>query len=74
VRFQAIQTAPGALKIRLEAQPAADGEETWGKIEGRVREYLQKQGLGSVTLLRAPELPMRDPKSGKFRNVWAEKG
>jgi len=74
LRFQAIQTTPQALKIRLEAKQAGDGAETWDKVEARVREYLQKQGLGNVILLRATEAPMRDPKSGKFRNVWAEKG
>jgi phenylacetate-coenzyme A ligase PaaK-like adenylate-forming protein len=74
LRFQAVQTALGALKIRLETKLAADEAETWGKVEARVREYLQKQGLGNVTILRATEAPMRDPKSGKFRNVWAEKG
>ncbi|MCG2784506.1 MAG: phenylacetate--CoA ligase family protein [Anaerolineae bacterium] len=74
LRFQAIQTAPGALKIRLETKPFADRVETWDKVEARVREYLQKQGLGNVTIIRATEAPMRDPKSGKFRNVWTEKG
>jgi phenylacetate-coenzyme A ligase PaaK-like adenylate-forming protein len=74
LRFQAIQTTPQALKIRLETKPVADRAETWDKVEARVREYLQKQGLGNVTILRATEPPTRDPKSGKFRNVWAEKG
>lgn len=74
LRFQAIQTTPQALKIRLEAKQAGNDAETWDKVEARVREYLQKQGLGNVTILRATEAPMRDPKSGKFRNVWAEKG
>jgi hypothetical protein len=32
-----------------------------------------QQGLGNVTIVRTEEPPMRDPKSGKFRNVWAEK-
>jgi phenylacetate-coenzyme A ligase PaaK-like adenylate-forming protein len=74
LRFQAIQTTPQALKIRLEAKQAGNESETWDKVEARVREYLHKQGLGNVTILRATEAPMRDPKSGKFRNVWAEKG
>jgi hypothetical protein len=68
------QTASDVLRIRLEAKHAGSEAETWDKVEIRAREYLQKQGLGNVSILRAPEPPMRDPKSGKFRNVWAEKG
>jgi phenylacetate-coenzyme A ligase PaaK-like adenylate-forming protein len=74
LRFQAVQTAPGALKIRLETKPDAERAETWVKVESQVREYLQKQGLGNVAVSHAAEAPMRDPQSGKFRNVWVEKG
>lgn len=73
LRFQAIQTAPDTLKIRLEAKHAEDSEAVWQRVFVNARNYLNQQGLGNVTIVRAEELPMRDPKSGKFRNVWAEK-
>lgn len=72
LRFQAIQTAPDILKIRLEAKQAEDGEAVWNRVHVNARDYLAQQGLGNVSILRAEEPPMRDPKSGKFRNVWAE--
>lgn len=73
MRFQAIQTAPDALKIRLEARYNDKTDETWQELATRVNEYLVQQGLANVKLTRAAELPMRDIKSGKFRNVWVEK-
>ena len=73
LRFQAIQTAPDRLKIRFEAKHAGETEETWQKLAARAGDYLASQGLANVNLVRAVELPARDPKSGKFRNVWAER-
>ena len=73
LRFQAIQTAPDALKIRLEAKHADECETVWQRVYVNARDYLTQQGLANVTILHAEEPPMRDPKSGKFRNVWAEK-
>lgn len=73
LRFQAIQTAPDMLKIRLEAKHADECETVWKRVYINARDYLAQQGLGNVNIIRAEETPMRDPKSGKFRNVWAEK-
>jgi phenylacetate-coenzyme A ligase PaaK-like adenylate-forming protein len=73
LKFQAIQIAPDALKIRLDAKQAEDYEAVWKRVYANAREYLYQQGLANVNILRAGEPPMRDPKSGKFRNVWAEK-
>jgi phenylacetate-CoA ligase len=73
LKFQAIQTAPDTLKIRMEAKHAEDCEAVWKLVYINSRDYLAQQGLGNMTIVRAGEPPMRDPKSGKFRNVWAEK-
>jgi phenylacetate-CoA ligase len=73
LRFQAIQTSPDQLKIRLEAKHPEDDAGTWQRVSIRAGEYFTQQGLGNVVITRAPEPPMRDPKSGKFRNVWMEK-
>ncbi len=73
LRFQAIQTAPAELKIRLDAKQSEECDAVWKRVYVNACDYLTQQGLGNVTILRAEELPMRDPKSGKFRNVWAEK-
>jgi phenylacetate-CoA ligase len=71
-RFQAIQTAPDTLRLRLEAWPGADAQAAWGAASRAVQDYLAAQGVGGVSLVRAPEPPQADPVSGKFRQVWAE--
>jgi len=73
LRFQAIQTAPDLLKIRLEAKHAEEDAPTWEQVYANACAYFASQGLGNVTITRASEPPMRDPKSGKFRNLWMEK-
>lgn len=72
LRFQAIQTGPCHLKIRLEAKHPDEATVVWELVFTRTSEYLKNQGLENVKIVRAPEQPMRDPKSGKFRNVWKE--
>jgi len=70
LRFQAIQTAPEQIEIRLEAKNAAEDEPTWERVFANTRAFFASQGLSQVTITRAAEAPMRDPKSGKFRNIW----
>jgi phenylacetate-CoA ligase len=72
LKFQAIQTTPDTLKIRLEVKHAEESEAVWKRVYVNARDYLTQQGLGNVKIVRAEEPPMRDPKSGKFCNVWAE--
>lgn len=74
LRFQAIQTAPDKIKIRLEAKDAEQDAETWERVYANASAYFASQGLGNVEIIRAPEPPKRDPKSGKFRNVWRDNG
>ena len=72
LRFQAIQTASDKIKIRLESKQAADDVLAWERVYANASAYFASQDLGNVEIIRAPEAPMRDPKSGKFRNVWKE--
>ncbi len=69
-RFQAIQTAPASLAVRIEPDPGADPVTVWETVETRVRAFLAAQGLPSVRVDRDPEPPHADPRSGKFRQVW----
>lgn len=71
-RFQAIQTAPDAIRIRLEVISGRDEKQVWEAVAHRLRDYLSVQGLPSIAIERAGEPPMRDPVSGKFRQVWTE--
>lgn len=72
-RYQIIQTDPAAVNVRMETAAGRDASEVWGAIATRLRDYLSAQGLGSVTVLKSPDPPARDPVSGKFREVWAKK-
>jgi phenylacetate-CoA ligase len=72
LRFQAIQTAPDKIKYRPEAKQAADNESTWELVYANASAYFASQGLGNVEIVRAAEVPMRNPKGGKFRNIWQE--
>jgi phenylacetate-coenzyme A ligase PaaK-like adenylate-forming protein len=75
-RFQVLQTGLSAMRIRLETKSAATNgaaNGVWEALQPRVSEFLKRQGLANVSVERATEPPERDPRSGKFRHVWAEK-
>lgn len=72
LRFQVIQTEPAKLSIRLEAKKSDETECVWQILKQRVHDYLATQGLSNVLIERDAKLPTRDPRSGKFRHVWAE--
>lgn len=71
-RFQVVQTAPAVLSIRFEAVPQVERTHVWENVADRLRAYLTSQGLPSVSLEYASELPTCEPVSGKFRQVWTE--
>jgi phenylacetate-coenzyme A ligase PaaK-like adenylate-forming protein len=71
-RFQAIQTAPEQLTVRLQTKLAGEEMQVWGLLKQRVQDYFDTHGLGNVTIVHTRELPMPNPVSGKFRHVWAE--
>lgn len=73
LKFQAIQTCSDELKIRLELKHGEDPETVWKRVYISTCEYLGKQGLDNVRVCHAAKPPIRDPRSGKFRNVWKEK-
>lgn len=72
-RFQVIQTAPTQLEIRLEAKNATESDQVWHTLSERVQSFLASQHLGNVGLVRAPQAPERNAKSGKFRHIWIAK-
>jgi phenylacetate-CoA ligase len=69
-RFQIIQTSPTSIHIRLLVEPGADEATVWQTAETRLYAFLAEQGVSSVQVKRAAELPDNDPVSGKFRYVW----
>jgi phenylacetate-coenzyme A ligase PaaK-like adenylate-forming protein len=71
-RFQILQVGPAALKVRLETYPGAGRVETWQAVQAAMQAFLEKQGAQGTQIFLADELPLRDPKSGKFRHIWVE--
>jgi putative adenylate-forming enzyme len=72
-RFQAIQTAPQQLKLRLQAKVVSQESELWKLVRERIQNYFEGHGLSNVQLILAQEPPTPNPISGKFRHVWAER-
>ena len=70
-RFQAVKDGPRSLKVRLETEKGADEGAVWRSVETRTRRYLAAQGAATVSVGRDPAPPAPDPRSGKFRQVWA---
>ena len=71
-RFQAIQTAPEQLKLRLQTKIPGNEAQVWELVKQRVQHYFENHGLRNVRMIHAPEPPAANPVSGKFRHVWAE--
>lgn len=72
LRFQAIQTGPGKLIVRLEPKNSNEAVSVWQVLEQRLQAYLRAQGLTNISIERDRTPPKRDPRSGKFRHVWSE--
>lgn len=70
-RFQVIRTQPQTVRVRLEFEPDADPVEVRRAVDVRLHEFFQTQGVSSVDIQHAAELPSVDPKSGKFRQIWS---
>ena len=68
-RFQALQTGPAVLTLRLETESGADPARVWADTSRRLRDYLARQGLTNVALVRDPCAPQPEPHSGKLRQV-----
>lgn len=68
-RWQVIQKGPLTISLRIEATSPEVDAQTWESVYQCVKDYFVRQGLAEVTIERAPEPPMQDPKTGKFYQV-----
>jgi phenylacetate-CoA ligase len=71
-RFQLVQTGPESLSVRL-AMTTDAGRETWQKLERVLHSYLAAQGLAHVSVTRDLALPQPEARSGKLRQVIAQR-
>jgi len=72
LRFQAIQTAPERLEIRLKAKIAGEEAQVWESLKQHVQNYMEDHGLLNVKIIHSKVPPAPNPVSGKFRHVWSE--
>lgn len=68
-RWQVIQKGPSTISLRIEPISPEVEAQTWQVVYQRVKDYFTNQKLPEVTIVRAPEPPMLDPKTGKFYQV-----
>jgi len=68
-RFQLIQTASDQLTVRLEVAEGYQKEQVWENVRKHILDYFASQGLTTISIEKSDELPMRHPKSGKFKHV-----
>ena len=66
--FQVVQTASGALKVRLGSEQAAAA----GAVRRALQAYFRAMGFADVTLDVGGQEPRRDRVSGKLRRVVRE--
>lgn len=69
--YQVIQTGAAELSIRLEVSAEADEQPVWEAVARHVADFLATRGLPAARVVRDPTPPGRDPRTGKFRHVWA---
>ncbi|MCA9986673.1 MAG: phenylacetate--CoA ligase family protein [Anaerolineales bacterium] len=70
--YQLIQTAPDCLTVRLEAEPGYDLAEVRLRIGRELERFLARQGVRDAIVRHDATVPQRDPRTGKYRQVWSE--
>ena len=65
---QIVQTSPTELRIRLRSRPDADPGRAWNELAAALRNLLDDQGLGHVTLHQDHQ-PPQPTSGGKYRNI-----
>lgn len=73
-RFQAIRTGPHTVSVRLEFGTHADPAQVWVDLDRRLGAFFAGQGLADMVIEHSAEPPSIDPRTGKFRQVWAAPG
>ncbi|HEY3506462.1 MAG TPA: phenylacetate--CoA ligase family protein [Actinocatenispora sp.] len=67
-QYQVVQTAPDALRVRLQPADGADADQVWQRVREEIAHLLAEHKATDVTVDRANEAPRREP-GGKFRRI-----
>jgi hypothetical protein len=71
-RCQIVQTGATRLEVRIEAISSLDSGAVWESVRQNLVVFLEEHRLSHVIVERSAQIPAIDPRSGKFRQVWAE--
>jgi phenylacetate-CoA ligase len=71
-RFQLVQQAPDRLALRFDPCDADRRKVAWHAAAKALHRYLAAQSLGNVEIVLDRLPPVRDPRSGKLREVIVE--
>jgi hypothetical protein len=69
---QLVQRAPLNLTVRLSVEKPGEEQAVWSALQRRLAAFLSAHGATTVTIDKASEPPQLHPRSGKFRQVYAE--
>ena len=72
-RFQLVQTAPAQIALRLSATNPDERRAGWDAAKRALRNYLAQQSLNNVDVVLDSRFPVADERSGKLREVIAER-
>jgi len=70
-RYQIVRRGPDHLALRFDTDDAPRKQAVFERAAGALRDFLARQGIGSVRITLDPIAPVRD-RSGKLREVLAE--
>jgi phenylacetate-CoA ligase len=70
-RFQVIRTGPSSVSVRLDVWPDVDPVQVWHAVDQRLNAFFAAQGAAPVVVEHATDPPARDPRTGKFQQVWS---
>lgn len=73
-RCQIVQTGSAQLEVRMETIDPTDPDTVWESVKQNLISFLETHKLSHVSIERSMKAPAPDPRSGKFRHVWAELG
>lgn len=69
---QLIQSGRATLTVRFSATRSGEVSAVWDLLRKRLNDYLTEQGAAGVSIERDEEPPQLHPRSGKFRQVYAD--
>jgi phenylacetate-coenzyme A ligase PaaK-like adenylate-forming protein len=69
---QIIQRGPSRLRVRFRASAAEEEPTVWDVLRRHLGDYLAAQGAIGVSIERDDMPPQLHPRSGKFRQVYAD--